>query len=158
MPNIDQAVVAKTYAQDDRRWVVAQQIWMVLVGFAMTRNATHNAAEKTLSYDALASDLGWSGRDRAMKVRGALGLVGLYCAVNKLPMLNLLVVESSTGRPGSQAVIPHENADLASLHRRALAFRWASVRVPTPGAFRRINVQWSVLIAQANCEALMGDR
>jgi len=153
MDHVDQAVLAKTYEQRDRRWVVAQQIWIVLVTFASS-SARMPDGEKRLTYDALASDLGWIGRDRGMKVRSALSLVGMYCAINDLPMLNLLVVDPATGRPGTLALIPRENASLASIHRKALAFRWSSIRVPSPGAFRRINVQWNALAKHCNVEML----
>ncbi len=68
----------------------ALQVWQVLIG------AAHQ--QQTLTYGQLANRIGLAG---AGVLAQFLGVVMKYCAANGLPPLTCLVVNQTTGIPGS---------------------------------------------------------
>ena len=57
-----------------------------------------------------------------LNTRCPLGLVGLYCAVNGLPMISLLVVNKASNVPGIGAFIHPDSVSLIHEQNSALYF------------------------------------
>jgi len=147
LKGVDSAIVSKSFAANDRRWVKAQQTLVILLQFvAACRAQGQSGIRHRMTYEELAESLEWTGKMAAFNTRRPLGLVGLYCAVNGLPLLNLLVVNKASSVPGLGAFIYSDSVSLIHEQNAALYFQWSRIRVPTPGAFRRIDDDYENLM------------
>jgi hypothetical protein len=100
-------------------WERAQQFWSVLV-FAARE-------QEVVSYEMLAQMTGM-----AQECGRELGHIYYYCKKNKLPFLNLLAINKSTGRPGEGC--PVDPADLPAEQARVFVYDWLKHEVPSTQA------------------------
>lgn len=99
----------------------ALQIWQILVGFAYQR--------KTTTYSEIAEILGYEG---AGVLDRQLGHILHFCDQKRLPPLTVLVVNSSTGLPGSGFVCD-DSIDKARV--KVFSYDWFDVIPPSPQEF-----------------------
>jgi len=89
-----------------------------------------------MEYGKLARRMGYSP-NAGITLAYHLGVVGEYCKLGNLPCLNAIVVNKETGEPGG-GVVTRRGKTWQDEVREVLRFDWYSVRVPTPGTFRRM--------------------
>lgn len=123
----------KRFERGDRLYVQAQQVWLILVSFAM--HATRKMA--TMTYGDLALAMGHDNARAGHTLARQLGIVGRYCIENDLPPLNVLVVNQQTNVPGSEVVL-RQGRSVREEQKAVLREDWFSVRVPTTGTFRQV--------------------
>ncbi len=97
------------------KYVKTLQVWSVLCLAAQNR--------QTLTYATVANLIGVIPQSMA----NYLTPIHLYCSLNKLPYLTLLVVN----KDGKVTKFPVENIDMD--HERALIYKqdWSDVKIPT---------------------------
>jgi hypothetical protein len=123
---------AKLFSKGDRVYVRAQQVWLALVMFVMSRDNS----EKTMTYGALAEKLGLDKR-AAIGLGRELGILGYFCKLNDLPAINSIVVNHQTGLPGAGVVV-RDGKTFRQEQAETLKFNWLQIRVPTTGTLRQI--------------------
>jgi hypothetical protein len=123
----------KEFRQGDRVYVRAQQAWLILVAFVMSRR---HSDPKTMTYGELADKMGLPVQ-AAIGLGRELGIVGNYCAQNGLPALNSIVVNQETSVPGAGVVVRPGKTWQAE-QRETLKANWFAFRVPTSGTFRQV--------------------
>ena len=123
----------KKFVKGDRVYVRAQQVWVVLVAFVMSKP---ERSQRTMNYGDLATKMGMDSR-AGIGLGRELGIVGYFCVQNGLPAINNIVVNRETGVPGVGVVtrkcktIRHEQVD-------SFKTDWFEFRVPTTGTFRLV--------------------
>jgi hypothetical protein len=123
----------KTFDAGDRIYVRAQQVWLILVAFVMSRQ---EGTPRTLTYGDLAEKMGYDRRAGVGLGRGPLGIVGEYCLLNNLPTMNSIVV-NNTGFPGDHVLL-RGGYTVAQEQEETLGANWFQFRVPTTGTFRKV--------------------
>lgn len=78
------------FEDHSNRFTRSLQLWLILIGKARNR--------QTITYGELADMIGYGG---ATPIGDRLDPIYRYCEVNKLPPLTVIVVNKSTGEPGS---------------------------------------------------------
>ena len=126
---------AKRFSRGDRVYVQAQQIWLILMAFAMTKKPP--SQPKTMTYGELALTMGYDDTRAGHTLGRQLGIVGQYCVQNDLPPLNVIVVNQETGMPGDEVVL-RPGRFVKEEQKAVLTEDWFTVRVPTTGTFRQI--------------------
>jgi hypothetical protein len=126
----------KSFQRGDRLYVQAQQIWLILVAFAMYA-PRKPGGRATITYGELALRMGHEDPRAGHTLGRQLGIVGEFCIGNNLPALNVIVVGQATGQPGEHVVL-REGFTVAQEQRDVLKHNWFSVRVPTTGTFRQV--------------------
>lgn len=125
----------KRFEQGNRLHVQAQQIWLILVAFVM-HSARNPAKPETMSYGALAEAMGRERRAGHTLGR-PLSIIGKFCALNKLPPLNTLVVNQDDEEPGD-AVFVRKGRTVEQEQAEVMQVNWFEWRVPTTGTFRKV--------------------
>jgi hypothetical protein len=125
----------KRFQRGDRLYVQAQQIWLILVAFVMSRSK--DARKRTTTYGEVARAMGYPDAQAGHMLGRQLGIVGKLCALNDLPTLNSIVVTKSTNAPGHEVFL-RKGRTVAQEQSDVLEFDWYSVRVPTTGTFRKV--------------------
>lgn len=128
-------VQLKKFGAGDRVHVQAQQVWIALISLVMM-NRTIPSKSVSISYGELAKLMGRDPR-AGRTLNHALGIVGWYCAHNKIPTLNSIVVNQETGVPGDH-VVTRKGKSYRDEQKAVTKFDWFSIRVPTTGAFRKV--------------------
>jgi hypothetical protein len=123
----------KQFRPGDRVYVRAQQVWLILVAFVMSRR---HSDDKTITYGDLAEKMGLPAQ-AAIGLGRELGIVGIYCTQNGLPALNSIVVNRETGVPGAGVVV-RAGKSWRDEQRETLKANWFKFRVPTSGTFRQV--------------------
>lgn len=126
----------KKYADGDRLYTQAQQIWLILSAHAAFKPDTSDWGEGYITYGDLAELMGKSrlaGRTLARQ----LGIVGYYCLEHGLPPLNAIVVNQDTGLPGADVVLS-EGSTIKEDQEKVLTFNWFGVRPPTISMLRDV--------------------
>lgn len=124
---------ADTFQVRDRIHLRSQQVWVILVVYAMTR--------RTLTYGELAQLMGYDTGAARTTIK-PLAIIAKFCLDRGLPQINALVVNATTGEPGHQVILKSgETSQQAQQH--VFDFNWFSLRVPTPSLFRTIWQNWS---------------
>lgn len=100
----------------------AQQVWSVLV-FAARE-------QKLVSYGMLSKMTGMPNTSG-----NVLYYIYCYCKQNHLPLLNLLVINQPTGRPGDDC--PGDLSDLHAQQSRVFIYDWLSHSSPTDEMFKQ---------------------
>ena len=72
----------------------------------------------------------------AQNVGRPVGIVGEYCLLKKLPMLNTIVVKDEKRKPGHR-VLRRSGKTLLEEQREVMKEDWFAYRVPKAGAFRK---------------------
>lgn len=134
---------AKFYQKGDPLYVQAQQIWIILTGFAMMRKYPVQEGQHRIRRD-FCDHIAYSELVEIMERPGAqnmisrqLGIIGHYCVMNDLPPLNVIVVNKDSDLPGDGAVL-REGRTLEQEMIAVTTFNWFSVRPPTVGALRKV--------------------
>jgi hypothetical protein len=96
------------------------QAWVILVSCAMNR--------QTITYGQLGQKM-FAGSKGAGVLSQTLDRIYKYCASEKLPALNALVVNVGKGKPGDS--IPMDQKDVDAERERVYKFNWFDVQVPT---------------------------
>jgi hypothetical protein len=127
---MDDIPAIKRFSDSNKLAVQAQQMWLILCGYAMF-------VKKTITYGDLATLMGYADRRAGHMLSRQLGIVGIYCKRNDLPPLNTIVVNAETKMPGHDVVVrdgrtPQQEIDAV------LAEDWFAFRVPTTGTFRQV--------------------
>ncbi|HVC96893.1 MAG TPA: hypothetical protein VND64_24655 [Pirellulales bacterium] len=99
-----------------REW--CEEVWPELVELASRKDS--------INYTALMEKVGVGGEPREFASQ-CLRRIANCCRASKLPMLNVLVVNKRTGKPGGG--IPFVS-DLGAERERVFAFDWASYPPP----------------------------
>ena len=120
----------KSFGAGGRRFVQAQQVWLVLVAHVM------HLPKETITYGELAEKMKMS-RLAGRTLNIPLGIVGEYCRVNNLPTLNSIVVNQETGVPGDHVVV-RNGRTYKDEQDEVAETDWFNYRVPTTGTFRRV--------------------
>jgi hypothetical protein len=120
----------KRFSDSSKLAIQAQQIWLILCGYAMF-------AKKKITYGELAQLMGYADKRAGHMLSRQLGIVGRYCKDNDIPPLNAIVVNAETGMPGHDVVVrdgqsPQQEIDAV------LGEDWFAFRVPTTGTFRKV--------------------
>ena len=118
----------------DRVYVQAQQIWLILVAFAMKDRGPNDP--KTMTYGELANAMGYPDARAGHTLGRQLGIVAKYCIDNDLPPLNAIVV-TQQGSPGDEVML-RDGRTVKQEQRAVLGEDWFSLRVPTTGTFRQV--------------------
>jgi hypothetical protein len=132
----------KYFGEGDPIYKQAQQIWVVLCGFAMMRKkltmkgftAEQNIPDR-IFYSELTQLIGRPGAQRFLSYQ--LGLIAVYCAQNEIPHLNVLVVNKETNLPGG-GVIAESDKPIEEQIEDVLNFDWYAVKVPTLKALKKL--------------------
>ena len=126
----------RRYKKGDRLYVQAQQIWLVLVAFVSgpTRKASD---DKTMTYGELAERMGYADRRAGHMLSRQLGIIGEFCRLNDLPVLNSVVVNQTTGFPGEDVVL-RDGRTVKQEQRDVMRQDWLQLGVPTTGTFRKV--------------------
>jgi hypothetical protein len=126
----------KRFGRGDRLHVQAQHVWLILVAFVMhcDRNPRRPS---TMTYGDLAGAMGYDSRKAGITLARQLGIVGEYCKANGLPPLNTIVVNQSTGMPGSEVVL-RDGHTVRQEQAAVMREDWSGYRVPTTGTFRKV--------------------
>ncbi|MCV2879624.1 hypothetical protein OE699_12280 [Sedimentimonas flavescens] len=138
---IDTVAPAKTYGKGDALYVQAQQIWIILTAFVMSKSFPGTSWEKfdhpndRIYYSELAAKMGRPGAQRTLSRQ--LEIVGRYCVMNNLPALNAIVVNKTSQIPGDGVVL-HQSRDEFQEIATVNNFDWFTVRPPTVGALRKV--------------------
>jgi len=125
----------KRFQRGDRIHVQAQQIWLILVAFVMTRPS--ESKKRTITYGEVAQAMGYPDERAGHMLGRQLGIVGKLCALNDLPTLNSIVVTKSTNAPGDEVFL-RKGRTVAQEQADVLRFNWYNIRVPTTGTFRKV--------------------
>ena len=141
----------KKFGIGDQRHVQAQRIWLILTahvmaerrirqlmddGWIQLRKRPRRLGEKLITYGELAESMQMKGKRNAGRNLGPpLGIVGEYCRLNNLPMLNSIVTLRS-GEPGSRVLVRDGKTYHEEQHE-VMETDWFAYRVPTTGAFRK---------------------
>lgn len=111
----------KTFDSIRTREARAIQIWQILIGLAHNR--------QTITYKILSELLGYKGAGVFAQL---LDPIMSYCKKNQLPPLTILVVNESTGSPGTGlTTIENENAD----RERVFNYKWYNIYSPSEEDF-----------------------
>lgn len=147
----------KHFAQRDRLYVQAQQIWLILVGFVMYGCDRGAGRPPTITYGDVAIKMGYEDGRAGRTLSRQLGIINSYCVQNEVPVLNSIVVMQSTGLPATELSLGYEDDGLVEPEtalqrlmkeqRAVMDYDWFSVRVPTTGTFRKV---WESLNAEAD--------
>jgi hypothetical protein len=127
----------RRFGKDDRVYVQAQQIWLVLSCLVMSTVQRQPDRIATITYGRLARRMDYPTRQAGRALGRQLGIIGQYCVLNKVAPLNVIVVSEATGVPGDEVVRrPGRSVD----QEQAAVMRedWFSIRVPTTGTFRKV--------------------
>ena len=100
----------------------ALRLWPMLVLAART--------QQVLSYMMVERMTGMDRRGAG----GALGSIYYYCKRHKLPLLNLLVVNQETGKPGMEFV---KDVELSAGQARVFVFDWLAHGIPSKEDLKR---------------------
>ncbi len=114
----------------------AQQFWSVLVFAALE--------QKVVSYSMLSQMTGFT-EDPAV----VLYSIYCYCKQYELPLLNVIVIDPATGRPGDE--FPRDLRDLSAQQSRVFLHDWLSHPAPSDEIFREI-MQKEEELEKANAE------
>ena len=99
----------------------AQQFWSVLV-FAARQ-------QSIVSYSMLSQITGFSETSGHV-----LYCIYCYCKQQQLPLLNAIVIDPATGRPGDEC--PGELRDLSAQQSRVFLYDWLDHPVPSDAMFK----------------------
>ena len=100
----------------------AQQFWSILV-FAARE-------QKVVSYSMLSHITG------CPEPAPVLYCIHCYCRQHQLPPLNIIVVDSTTGRPGDE--IPRDLRDLSAQQSRVFVHDWLQHLAPSADVFTEV--------------------
>jgi hypothetical protein len=123
----------KFFSKGDRIYVRCQQIWLVLVSHVRIKSST-------ITYGTLADYMGYDSR-AGHTLGKHLGVIGHFCLLNELPLINSIVVNKNTGYPGDDVFLGDDNNSIKNIdetQKDVINYDWFSVRVPTVGAFKNI--------------------
>jgi len=109
----------------------AQQIWLILLAFAM--------CEQTVTYENLAERMGLS-KHAARFLSQFLGPVYYYCDEHKLPPLTSIVVDVHTGVPGWDGGF--DISKVPALQRKVYDFDWYSICPPSRRELELFRIKW----------------
>ena len=125
----------------DNQYVQAQQIWLILTAHVMawqrppTGLRPHRRSDKLITYSELAERMGMK-KGAAQNVGRPVGIVGKYCLLNELPMLNTIVIKGEKRKPGHRVLV-RPGKTLLEEQREVVKEDWFAYRVPKAGAFRK---------------------
>ena len=126
----------KRFADGDRIYVRAQQVWLVLVSIVMT-SERQPKKPTTITYGELAVRMGYPDKRAGHTLARQLGIVGEYCKFNDLPALNAIVVNELTRAPGTDVVL-RDGSTVAREQADIMRQDWYALRIPTTGTFRKV--------------------
>ncbi len=122
----------KLFKRGDSIHIRAHQVWLILVAYAMFG--------KTLTYGELATKMGYDTGAARTTIK-PLAIIAKYCLDNDIPQLNAIVVTQATGLPGDEVILKgNETSSVAQ--QRVFRHDWFSLRVPSPGTFRKVWEEW----------------
>lgn len=127
----------KRYGSNERLYVTAQQIWVILVSVVMGAPRSKSAGLPTITYGNLALKMGYSDRRVGFTLGRQLGIIGYYCKMNDIPTLNSIVINQDSKLPGDHVVLSDGN----SIYDEQVAVMnedWFGIRVPSTGTFRKV--------------------
>jgi hypothetical protein len=101
----------------------AVQMWQILVGKAMNR--------QTITYECLSSLM--YPKPSAGVLSKILGHIAFYCKDHALAQLNVIVVEKTSGKPGSK--IPLEAENIEAERERVYERDWYDIVPPNEKDF-----------------------
>ena len=133
---MDEIPKIKRFADGDRVYVRAQQIWLILVA-AVMNSGRNPRRPTTITYGDLAVLMGYPDKRAGHTLARQLGIVGEYCKLNDLPALNAIVVNEVTKTPGADVVV-RDGSTVAREQADIMTEDWYALRVPTTGTFRKV--------------------
>jgi hypothetical protein len=109
----------RKFNPNSRQSARALQAWQILIASAMNR--------QTLTYKMLSKMM--FGREAAGVLDEILGHIAYYCNDNGCPPLTVLVVNKSTGEPGSE--IPTDLTQIDELREKVYCCDWYDIYPPS---------------------------
>ena len=108
----------------------AVQAWQILIGLAMNRQTIRYRVLETIMHRKAMS---------GGTIGAILGHIAAYCIDNKLPELNLIVI-NATGLPGHG--VPVDSDNLLSRREKVYDTDWYNIRTPSEEEFRIAFEKW----------------
>ncbi|WP_417699892.1 hypothetical protein [Pseudophaeobacter sp.] len=132
----------KEYSRGDRVPVRSQQIWLILTAHAVLKPSGEYEEGAgwsgwkpgLITYGDLAKQMGMDPK-AGMTLGRHLGVIGYYCQQEKLPPLNAIAVNDTTGEPGYGVV---ETEGFTRDQNRVWKEPWFSYRPPSIKALRDV--------------------
>ena len=124
---------ARYYGKGDPIHVSAQQIWMILVAFIESKRKELGKTPPLITYGQVVEAMGLAP-NAGRTIARQLGVIAEFCAANKLPLLNTIVVRKDDQQPGIGVIT---TGDLLRDQKKVHRQDWMSIRIPTTGEFRR---------------------
>lgn len=130
---------AKRFKQKNERiFVQAQQIWLILVSMVENSKPTYDAKFPFLvPYGRVALAMGYDTKQAGRAIGRQLGIVGMYCKMNDMPPINVIVVTQETREPGDEVLV-RDGRSVKQEQSAVMEEDWYSIRVPTVGTFRKV--------------------
>jgi len=129
----------KNFVKGDRIYVQAQQIWLILVCHIESTKLSTPRPQwiQPINYGEVASRMKRDEPNAGLFLARQLGILGNLCLENDLPPINCIVINKTTGMPGSEVVLSGVDSRYDD-QRAVFNYDWFSVRTPTTGMLRSV--------------------